>query len=92
MSDAFEIVGLVSRGPSAAALAAELPGPPAFFSSFAAGLKATNPDVVCISTYPDTHEEYAVATTNAALQLRSSDEFIDISFHRGDLRPVCSKL
>ena len=57
----FEIVGLVSRGPSNAELAKKLGGGIALFSNFSEALKNTRPDVVSISTYPDTHEEYGVA-------------------------------
>ena len=38
---------------------------PPLFNDFHAALTATAPDVVCISTYPDTHEEYAVASLQA---------------------------
>ena len=61
----FEIVGLVSRGPSNAELAKKLGGGIALFSNFAEALKSTKPDVVSISTYPDTHEEYGVAALEA---------------------------
>ena len=30
------------------------------FSDYAAALEATKPDAVCISTYPDTHEQFAI--------------------------------
>jgi predicted dehydrogenase len=58
----FEIAGLVSRGPaSRGALNAELGGRVAEFADYHEALEKTAPDAVCISTYPETHAEYAVA-------------------------------
>lgn len=55
----FDIVGLVSRGPtSREALSKELGGLPTF-GDFEEALSATKPDVVSINTYPETHAEYA---------------------------------
>ncbi|MBC6612869.1 Gfo/Idh/MocA family oxidoreductase [Hymenobacter sp. BT507] len=52
---AFELVGLVSRGPeSRERLSQELGGVPTYASAEQA-LRATAPDVVSINTYPDTH-------------------------------------
>jgi len=52
---AFELIGLVSRGPeSREKLARELGGVPTYASAEQA-LRATTPDVVSINTYPDTH-------------------------------------
>jgi predicted dehydrogenase len=66
MPDDFEIVGLVSRGPeSRGALNAECCGRYAEFSDYAEALSATSPDVVCISTYSETHADYAVAALEA---------------------------
>jgi predicted dehydrogenase len=56
----FEICGLVSTGQSKVVLNEKLGGGYALFDSFEEGLAATSPDAVCISTYPDTHEEYAI--------------------------------
>ena len=57
----FEIVGLVSRGPtSRKALSKELGGLPEFGDYYQA-LEATGPDVVSINTYPETHGPYARA-------------------------------
>ncbi|MBL1408786.1 Gfo/Idh/MocA family protein [Sphingobacterium faecale] len=56
----FEIVGLVSRGESKERLNLELGGDYACFDDYQAALGATRPDAVCISTYPDTHEDYAI--------------------------------
>jgi len=59
--EAFQIVGLVSRGPSSQeALNRRLGGGFALFSDYAEALGAAQPDVVSINTYPDTHEEIAL--------------------------------
>jgi len=51
--DDYEIVGLVSRGPSSReALSKELGGLPTF-DNFDSPLAATQPDVVSINTYPE---------------------------------------
>jgi len=61
----FEIVGLVSRGPaSREALSKELGGV-SEFSDYYAALAATEPDVVSINTYPETHGPYARAALKA---------------------------
>ncbi len=62
----FEIVGLVSRGPtSREALNAKLGGGYALFADYVEALNVTQPDVVSINTYPDTHEEIALAACAA---------------------------
>src|SRR5690606_18486920 len=58
--DEFEICGLVARGSSKDRLNEQLGGAYALFDDFATALAETRPDAVCISTYPDTHEEYAI--------------------------------
>ena len=58
--DGFEIVGIVSTGKSKEILNEKLGGSYTLFSDFAQALDATNPDAVCISTYPDTHESFAI--------------------------------
>lgn len=61
----FEIVGLVSRGPtSREKLSNELGGLPTF-GDFDTALKITQPDVVSINTYPETHAEYATKSLKA---------------------------
>ena len=61
----FEIVGLVSRGPaSRERLSKELGGLPTY-GNFDTALSATNPDVVSINTYPETHAEYATKSLKA---------------------------
>ena len=59
--DGFQICGLVSRGPSKNALDEALGGGHALFDSTERALAETRPEAVCISTYPDTHETFAVA-------------------------------
>jgi predicted dehydrogenase len=61
----FEIVGLVSRGPtSRGALSKELGGLPEF-SDYQRALASTKPDVVSINTYPETHFPYVKAALDA---------------------------
>jgi predicted dehydrogenase len=61
----FEIVGLVSRGPtSRGALSKELGGLHEF-SDYYDALARTRPDVVSINTYPETHGPYAKAAIEA---------------------------
>ncbi len=65
----FEIVGLVSRGPaSRERLSAELGGLPTY-GDFYEALEMTNPDVVSINTYPETHAEYARASIEAGAHI-----------------------
>lgn len=64
-SDAFEIVGLVSRGDSKSILNKKLGANYPLYNTFDSALLETKPDAVCISTYPDTHEEYAVKSFQA---------------------------
>ncbi len=64
--DGFEICGIVTRSASSRAkLNAELGGTYAEFGDFHEALAATRPDAVSISTYPDTHAEYAAAAFDA---------------------------
>lgn len=58
--DGFEICGIVSTGNSKVVLNEKLGGGYPLFSDYDEALQATNPDAVCISTYPDTHEEFAI--------------------------------
>ena len=63
--DAFEIVGVVSRGPeSRGKLSRELGGLPEF-DNFDEALETTRPDAVSINTYPDTHAEYVKKSLRA---------------------------
>jgi predicted dehydrogenase len=56
----FEICGLVARGESKVRLNKNLGGEYPLFDDFETALKSAKPDAVCISTYPDTHEEFAL--------------------------------
>jgi len=56
----FEICGLVSRGSSKTILNTELNAAYPLFDHYEEALKITKPDAVCIATYPDTHEDYAI--------------------------------
>src|SRR3546814_19776047 len=58
--DGFEICGLLSTGTSKEVLNEKLGNSYPLFSDFEDALEKTAHDAVCISTYPDTHEEYAI--------------------------------
>lgn len=58
--DGFEICGIVSTGNSKTVLNEKLGGGYKLFDDFTTALQQTRPDAVCISTYPDTHEAFAV--------------------------------
>ncbi|MEO5998634.1 MAG: Gfo/Idh/MocA family oxidoreductase [Chitinophagaceae bacterium] len=58
--DGFEICGLVSTGKSKENLNEKLGGGYTLFNNFEEALEITSPDAVCISTYPDTHESFAI--------------------------------
>jgi predicted dehydrogenase len=61
----FQICGLVSTGDSKARLNEKLGGGYPLFADYAQALAATRPDAVCISTYPDTHEAFALLALEA---------------------------
>jgi len=64
--DGFEICGIVTRGgKSGEALNKELCSGYPQFTDFHEALRVTKPDAVSISTYPDTHAEYAEAAFDA---------------------------
>ena len=64
--EGFEICGIVTRSPeSRAKLNEELGGGHAEFGDYYEALKQTKPDAVSISTYPDTHADYAEAAFDA---------------------------
>ena len=66
LSDDFEIVGLVARGTSSRQqLNTEFGNRYAEFADFASALADTAPDAVCISTYTETHANYAIAALEA---------------------------
>ena len=56
-----EICGIVSTGNSKVVLNEKLGGGYPLFDDYYEALKTTKPDAVCISTYPDTHEAFAIA-------------------------------
>ena len=58
--DGVEICGIVSTGKSKELLNEKLGGGFPLFSDYAEALDATSPNAVCISTYPDTHESFAI--------------------------------
>jgi len=61
----FTICGIVSTGDSKHRLDEQLGGGHLLFSDYYLALKETRPDAVCISTYPDTHEAFAIAALEA---------------------------
>lgn len=62
----FEICGIVTRSEaSRSALDALLGGGHACFGDYYEALRETRPDAVSISTYPDTHGDYATAALEA---------------------------
>jgi len=58
--DGFRICGIVSIGKSKEVLNAKLGGSYDLYSNYDEALEKTNPNAVCISTYPDTHESFAI--------------------------------
>jgi predicted dehydrogenase len=60
LTEGFEICGLVSTGTSKEKLNQELNGNYPLFTDFEEALKSSNPDAVCISTYPDSHATFAI--------------------------------
>jgi len=61
----FQICGLVSKGDSKEKLNEKLGGGYPLYGDFYEALRDSRPDAVCISTYPDTHEQYALAALEA---------------------------
>ncbi len=61
----FEIYGLVARGDSKVKLNQTLGSSYPLFDEVDMALKSTKPQAVCISTYPDTHEEIACKALDA---------------------------
>jgi len=91
----FEIAGLVSRSPRSreALLKKLLPNKKyALFGDYEEALAATKPDGVCISTYPDTHAEYAAIALESgchvflekpiATSLKDAAKIIELSRNR----------
>lgn len=65
----FEICGLVARGDSKVRLNRNLTADYPLFEDFGQALKETKPDAVCISTYPDTHEQFALMALDAGCHI-----------------------
>ena len=58
--DGFEICGIVSIGKSKEVLNEKLGGAYPLFGNIDEAIRVTRPDAVSISTYPDTHESFAI--------------------------------
>lgn len=58
--DGFEICGLVSKGDSKRKLNNKLGADYPLFDDFEEAIRSSRADAVCISTYPDTHEAFAI--------------------------------
>lgn len=58
--DEFTICGIVSTGNSKVVLNEKLGGGYTLYDDYETALNDTKPDAVCISTYPDTHESFAL--------------------------------
>ncbi len=65
----FEICGLVSRGESKLKLNQALKAAYPLFEDFDKALADSSPDAVCISTYPDTHEDFAIKALEAGCHI-----------------------
>ncbi len=65
----FEICGLVARGASKVRLNEKLGTNYPLFDDFEEALTRTQPEAVCISTYPDTHEEFALKALEAGCHI-----------------------
>lgn len=63
--EGFDICGLVARGDSKLSLNQSLQADYPLFDQYETALKSCQPDAVCISTYPDTHEAYALLALEA---------------------------
>ena len=65
----FEICGLVARGDSKNRLNKNLGADYPLYEDFDQALLDSKPDAVCISTYPDTHEEFALKSLDAGCHI-----------------------
>ncbi|QNL52073.1 Gfo/Idh/MocA family oxidoreductase [Olivibacter sp. SDN3] len=63
--DGFEICGLVSTARSKELLNEKLGGGYTLYNDYEEALALANPDAVCIATYPDTHELFAIRAFEA---------------------------
>ena len=66
---AFNICGLVARGDSKNRVNETLDATYGLFEDFEQALAETKPDAVCISTYPDTHENFALKALDAGCHI-----------------------
>ncbi len=91
--EAFEIVGLVSRGSNSRESLSQLLGGYPTYGDFEEALQDTKPDVVSINTYPDTHADYAEASLQAgahvfiekplALTVERAQALVDLAQSKG---------
>lgn len=65
----FEICGLVARGDSKVRLNKNLGADYPLYEDYGQALRETKPDAVCISTYPDTHEQFALMALDAGCHI-----------------------
>jgi predicted dehydrogenase len=65
----FEICGLVARGDSKNHLNQRLGNAYPLFEDYGKALAESKADAVCISTYPDTHEEFALKALEAGCHI-----------------------
>lgn len=92
-SPLFKIVGLVSRGQKSRQALSDLLGGYPQFGSMEEALRATAPDAVCISTYPDTHAQYAAMALEAgchvflekpiAVTYEDAQKLVNLSLSKG---------
>jgi predicted dehydrogenase len=81
--DGFDIVGLVSVGNSKVVLNEKLGGGCPLFSDFFEALEVTRPDAVCISTYPDTHEVFAVKALESGCHVQGAERMAEAAKKAG---------
>jgi predicted dehydrogenase len=75
--EGFEICGLVSTGASKVKLNDSLGGGYHLYDDYETALQVTQPDAVCISTYPDTHEPYAIMALEAGCHVFTEKPLAD---------------
>jgi predicted dehydrogenase len=63
--EGFELCGLVARGDSKVRLNARLQRPVPLFDDVSVALRELRPDAVCIASYPDSHEAFALQAIEA---------------------------
>lgn len=90
--DGFDICGIVSRGKSKEILNQKLGGNYLLFDSFEEALEETRPDAVCISTYPDTHESFAIKAMEAGCHVFIEKPLADTAAGAERVRDTAKKL